>query len=142
MPFVPYIHITLRLWTRAGTNAQATVPVAVKALKEKKMKVPFRVTHAAMRTLFIAGAFFCFTIILRAQSSTTFPVSSAGQSSPVTSGANPIQGSVPGKLVPGVLPLSLEEAIELGLKQNLGALLSSNGIQFANGQRWEQLSAL
>jgi outer membrane protein TolC len=51
-------------------------------------------------------------------------------------------GSVPEKLVPGVLPLSLQEAIERGLKQNLGLLLSNTDIRSARGQRWEQLSAL
>jgi outer membrane protein TolC len=51
-------------------------------------------------------------------------------------------GSVPGKLVPGVLPLSLQDAIDRGLKQNLGALLSSQDTQAARGTRWQQLSAL
>jgi outer membrane protein TolC len=51
-------------------------------------------------------------------------------------------GSVPSKLVPGVLPLSLREAIDRGLKQNLGLLLSNADIHSARGQRWEQLSSL
>ena len=51
-------------------------------------------------------------------------------------------GSVPTKLVPGVLPLSLQEAIERGLKQNLGLLLLHAELRSARGQRWEQLSAL
>jgi outer membrane protein TolC len=49
---------------------------------------------------------------------------------------------VPAKLLPGVLSLSLQDAIDRGLKQNLGALLSSAEIGSARGQRWEQLSAL
>jgi outer membrane protein TolC len=49
---------------------------------------------------------------------------------------------VPAKLVPGVTSLSLQDAIDRGLKQNLGALLSSAEIGSARGQRWEQLSAL
>jgi outer membrane protein TolC len=40
------------------------------------------------------------------------------------------------------MPLSLRDAIDRGLKQNLGALLSSADIRLARGQRWEQLSAL
>jgi len=40
------------------------------------------------------------------------------------------------------MPLSLRDAIDRGLKQNLGALLSSADIRSARGQRWEQLSAL
>jgi outer membrane protein TolC len=55
---------------------------------------------------------------------------------------SPFSGSVTAKLVPGVLPLSLQDAIDRGLKQNLGLLLSNADIRSAGGQRWEQLSAL
>jgi outer membrane protein TolC len=51
-------------------------------------------------------------------------------------------GSVPEKLVPGVLALSLQDAIDRGLKQNLGLLISRADVRSARGQRWEQLSAL
>jgi len=51
-------------------------------------------------------------------------------------------GSVPDKLVPGVLQLSLQDAIARGLKQNLGALLASEDVRAAQGERWKQLSAL
>jgi outer membrane protein TolC len=44
--------------------------------------------------------------------------------------------------VPGVLPISLPDAIDRGLRQNLGLLLSSADIRSARGQRWEELSAL
>jgi outer membrane protein TolC len=40
------------------------------------------------------------------------------------------------------MPLSLRDAIDRGLKQNLGLLLSNADIRSARGQRWEQLSAL
>jgi outer membrane protein TolC len=40
------------------------------------------------------------------------------------------------------MPLSLEDAMDRGLKQNLGLLLSNSDIRGARGQRWEQLSAL
>ncbi|MFZ1158600.1 MAG: TolC family protein [Candidatus Sulfotelmatobacter sp.] len=55
---------------------------------------------------------------------------------------SPFAGSVPAKLVPGVMPLSLQDAINRGLKQNLGLLLSHADIGSARGQRWEQMSAL
>jgi outer membrane protein TolC len=55
---------------------------------------------------------------------------------------SPFAGSVPARAVPGVLPLSLQDAIDRGLRQNLGLLLSSADIRAARGQRWEQLSAL
>jgi outer membrane protein TolC len=68
--------------------------------------------------------------------------SSPGQSIPGTQGVSPFAGSTPSAPVPGVLPLSLQNAIERGLKQNLGALLSNSEIRGARGERWQQLSAL
>src|SRR3984957_19685739 len=79
------------------------------------------------------------------QSSSSSAVSSGGSSSSAPSPAasqNAFTESVPSKLVPGVLPLSLQEAIDRGLKQNLGLLLSNTVIRSARGQRWDQLSAL
>jgi outer membrane protein TolC len=58
------------------------------------------------------------------------------------SGGSSFSGSVPTQLVPGVLALSLQDAIDRGLKQNLGLLLSSADVGNARGQRWQQLSAL
>lgn len=55
---------------------------------------------------------------------------------------SPYSGSVPTPLVPGVLSLSLQEAIDRGLKQNLGLLLSNEDIRSARGERWTQLSKL
>jgi outer membrane protein TolC len=49
---------------------------------------------------------------------------------------------LPTKFIPGVIQLSLRDAIDRGLKQNLGLLLSGANIHAARGQRWEQLSAL
>ena len=72
--------------------------------------------------------------------------SSSASSSGSSSSSEPAQGnysgSVPSQLVPGVLPLSLQDAIDRGLKQNLGLLLSSADQGTAHGQRWQQLSAL
>jgi outer membrane protein TolC len=79
---------------------------------------------------------------LRAQTTVTGEASSPGQAIPGTQGVSPYGGSVPGNPVAGVLPLSLQDAIDRGLKQNLGALLSSADVRSARGQRWEQLSAL
>jgi outer membrane protein TolC len=89
--------------------------------------------------LLLAGVLLCGVPASRAQTETT---SSPGQPIPGTQGVSPFASSVPTKPVPGVLPLSLRDAIDRGLKQNLGALLSSADIRSARGQRWEQLSAL
>jgi outer membrane protein TolC len=51
-------------------------------------------------------------------------------------------GSVAAEPVPGVLRLSLQDAVDRGLKQNLGVLLSSAEIRSSRGQRWGQLSSL
>jgi outer membrane protein TolC len=40
------------------------------------------------------------------------------------------------------MPLSLQDAINLGLKHNLGLLLSHADTRAARGQRWQELSAL
>jgi outer membrane protein TolC len=68
--------------------------------------------------------------------------STPGEPIPGTTGTSPFSGSVPDKLTPGVLPVSLRDAIDRGLKHNLGALLSSADIGSARGQRWQQLSLL
>jgi outer membrane protein TolC len=77
-----------------------------------------------------------------AQTETTPGSGNPGQAIPGTGGVSAFAGSVPAKLVPGVIPLSLQDAISRGLKQNLGLLLSHADIGAARGQRWEQLSAL
>jgi outer membrane protein TolC len=97
-------------------------------------------------TFLLAGVLWSYSPIALAQ--TPAPTSTTpGSSTPgATSTGSPLgssfSGSVPAKLVPGVIPLSLQEAIDRGLKQNLGLLLSNTDIRSARGQRWEQLSAL
>jgi outer membrane protein TolC len=92
--------------------------------------------------LLLAGVFLYGTTLSFAQSGATPSSSTPGQAIPGTQGVSPFAGSVPAKLVPGVMSVSLQDAIDRGLKQNLGALLSSAEIGSARGQRWEQLSAL
>jgi outer membrane protein TolC len=55
---------------------------------------------------------------------------------------NAYSGSVPEQLVPGVLKISLQDAIQRGLRHNLGLLLSGQNLQAARGQRWQELSHL
>ena len=61
---------------------------------------------------------------------------------PVPPPQGDFSGSVASQAVSGVVQLSLQDAIDRGLKQNLGALLRSEGIGEARGERWQQLSAL
>lgn len=94
------------------------------------------------RRIFLAGALICGATTVLAQTDTTPGASTPGQAIPGTGGVSPYAGSVPTKLIPGVLPLSLQDAINRGLRQNLGLLLSRADTRLARGQRWEQLSAL
>jgi len=94
------------------------------------------------RTVLLAGVLLHGTTAALAQTQTTLSTSSPGQAIPGTLGVSPFAGSVPAKLVPGVMQLSLQDAIDRGLKQNLGLLLSRANIHAARGQRWEQLSGL
>src|SRR6266436_3520147 len=74
---------------------------------------------------------------LGAQSSAPAPsISLPGSQSPFT-------GSVPeGKATSEVLQLSFQEAINRGLRNNLGLLLSGDQTIMARGERWKELSSL
>ncbi len=62
---------------------------------------------------------------------------------PMVSLPQTFNGSVPvGKATAEPLVLSLKEAIERGLKQNLGAVLSEFSIRGARGEKWRELSSL
>ena len=76
-------------------------------------------------------------------SRTTPYVINLNQGTAVLQPQNPFSGSVPaGKATPSVLLLSLKDAIDRGLKQNLGLLLTGEGIPSARGQWWKDLSEL
>jgi outer membrane protein TolC len=77
-----------------------------------------------------------------ANRSSSNSASSVQSAQPPASASGTFSGSVPSQPVPGVLPLSLQDAIDRGLKQNLGLLLSSSDVGSARGQRWQQLSNL
>jgi outer membrane protein TolC len=67
----------------------------------------------------------------------------AGQSNYQTLSQNPYLGGVPGgKLSPTPVALSLEGAVALGLKQNLGGVLATDVVTDARGQHWQALSEL
>jgi outer membrane protein TolC len=56
---------------------------------------------------------------------------------------SPFTGSEPeGKATPEVLQLSLQDAIDRGLRNNLGLLLSGDQAITARGERWKELSNL
>ncbi|MGA2426955.1 MAG: TolC family protein [Candidatus Acidiferrum sp.] len=56
---------------------------------------------------------------------------------------SPYLGAVPtGTATSTALSLSLEDAVARGLRQNLGGLLSADGVSGARGERWRALSTL
>jgi outer membrane protein TolC len=58
-------------------------------------------------------------------------------------GQNPFTSSVPeGKATGDVLQMSFKEAIDRALRNNLGALIGSDNMLAARGQKWKELSAL
>jgi outer membrane protein TolC len=62
-------------------------------------------------------------------------------------GAQPTQDSFHGSIVTGkatdtILDLSLDDAIQRGLRQNLGLILQTSAVKNSNGQRLEELQAL
>jgi outer membrane protein TolC len=56
---------------------------------------------------------------------------------------SPFSGSIPeGKATAAVLPLSFKDALDRGLRNNLGVLLQSDSTLMARGERWKELSEL
>jgi outer membrane protein TolC len=67
----------------------------------------------------------------------------ARQSNYQTLAQNPYLGGVPtGKLSATPVPLSLDDAVALGLKQNLAGVLATDDVTDARGQRWQALSEM
>jgi outer membrane protein TolC len=91
----------------------------------------------AQRLLILAALLLFVVTGLRAQSSEPVPsISLPGSQSPFT-------GSEPeSKASPEVLQLSFQEAIDRGLRTNLGLLLSGDQTIMARGERWKELSEL
>jgi outer membrane protein TolC len=67
----------------------------------------------------------------------------AGQKNYQTLSQNPYLGGVPsGKLSATPMELSLEDAVSLGFKQNLGGVLATDAVMDARGEKWQALSEL
>jgi outer membrane protein TolC len=100
-------------------------------------KMP-RSLHRVKRRLLAATVLQCtLSTILIAQSAPPVPsISLPGSQSPFT-------GSEPeAKLTSEVLQIGFQEAIERGLRNNLGLLLSGDQTIMARGERWKELSNL
>ena len=95
--------------------------------------------HALPTRRFLAWTLVSFFAVtgLMAQNSTPVPsITLPGSQSPFT-------GSEPeGKASPEVLQLNFQEAIDRGLRNNLGLLISGDQALAARGERWKELSNL
>ena len=100
----------------------------------------FRLIFGQRRMLLAAAVLVACTGMPVAQTDSPSIPNAPSQGQP--GAQSPFAGSVASEPVAGVLRISLQDAIDRGLKQNLGVLLSNADIQSARGQRWEQLSAL
>jgi outer membrane protein TolC len=91
-------------------------------------------------------AFFCIAVLLLAVP--CLPGQSSSPTTPAPSFSlpgqqSPFQGSAPeGTLTSEVLKIDFKEAIERGLRNNLGLLLASDQTEAARSQRWRELSQL
>jgi outer membrane protein TolC len=67
----------------------------------------------------------------------------AGQKNYQTVSQNPYLGGIPsGSLAPAPVELSLEDAVTLGLKHNLGGVLATDAVIDAREEKWQALSDL
>ena len=104
-----------------------------------------------MANRFLRSCTFVFLLVVLA-SPITFGQTQSGSASvsssvqvaiPASVSQNGFTGSVPaGNPTPEVLPISFLDAIDRGLKQNLGLLLSSDNTIAARGEKWKELSNL
>jgi outer membrane protein TolC len=76
-------------------------------------------------------------------SSGSYSVSQSSNGQSTNPNQSPFSGSVPeGKPTVEVLPLSFKDAIDRGLRNNLGLLLQSDTSLTAQGEKWKELSEL
>ena len=94
----------------------------------------------------LTNAVFAFFFIIVSQQGLISQSTSGVSSTPNVSlpgSQSPFQGSSPeGNATPEVLQIDFKDAIERGLRNNLGLLLATDQAESARGQRWRQLSEL
>jgi len=99
----------------------------------------------AVMALFVLASTPIFSSAQLSSAPATYQVPPVAVSPGVNFSTQPssFSGSVPEpKIVPGILPLSFADAIQRGLKQNLGVLLAGENTLAARGLRWKELSDL
>ncbi len=92
----------------------------------------------------------CFLLGLAASAAAQLPSAPASSPAPgspslpsLPGTQSPFLGSVPqGQVTPGVLQLSISDALDRGLRHNLGLLLAGHDTEGSQGARWRRLSEL
>lgn len=112
-----------------------------KTLSPRKRK---RIASAAARLLCVSATLLGLATAQSVNYSQAPPDASSGAAQiSLPSNQSPYSGSVAqGKATPEALPLTFQDAIDLGLKNNLGVLLQSYNTIAARGEKWKELSAL
>lgn len=101
-----------------------------------KLEMPRSFRHSICRCSALTLVFLLALGLWAQQSTPTPSISLPGSQSPFT-------GSQPEATVtPGVLQIGFQDAIERGLRNNLGLLLSVDQTITARGERWKELSNL
>ncbi len=97
----------------------------------------------------LLNRFFACTLIVLSSTALLGAQNSTSSSPPSLPGSflqgsqSPFSGSEPeGKATADVLPLSFQDAIDRGLRNNLGLLISGDQALTARGERWKELSNL
>jgi outer membrane protein TolC len=93
----------------------------------------------------LTGAVFIFLVVNSPSNlfSQTSSVSAGTPTVTLPGSQSPFQGSAPeGKASSEVLQIDFKDAIDRGLRNNLGILLATDQAESARGQRWRELSEL
>jgi outer membrane protein TolC len=94
-------------------------------------------------SVFVLFGFFGFVVSAQVQTSSGAAGSAVQVTIPSSISQDGFTGSVPGgTLSPQPLDISFLDAIDRGLRQNLGLLLSADNSLSARGEKWKQLSNL
>jgi outer membrane protein TolC len=107
-----------------------------------------RLPRSRMRSLFINSRLAFLSFVLALLATPSLLAQSSGGTSPAPNVTlpgpqNPFLGSAPeGKATPDVLQIDFKDAIDRGLRNNLGLLLAGDQAEMARGERWKELSEL
>ena len=134
------------------TSSAPAAPYSVSAHAGGTPALSFSVSARIVQALIVAcclAAGLVFgSALARAQSDNESSVPAPSAATGAGSGFSlspdsPFSGSAPEeKPTPGVLPLSFKDAVERGLRSNLGLLLQGDNTMYVHGERWKELSNL